>query len=99
MIDFSFSLTYIELYLLVVNTFAFLLYAFDKFQSLKNDINISRVPELRLLIATALGGVVGSLLAMVLLRHKIKKTSFMLKILSVFVLQGIVIYLYYTNIL
>ena len=83
MINLNFSLTYIELYFLLVNIVAFCIYGFDKLQALSNNKNISRVPELKLLLLIVLGGFVGAFISMLLFRHKIKKLSFMLKFIGV----------------
>ncbi|MCD6191420.1 MAG: DUF1294 domain-containing protein [Sulfurimonas sp.] len=74
MINFNFNLTYFQLYLISINLIAFILYAYDKFQSLKSTKNIQRVSEKKLLFTTLLGGTVGSILAMIILRHKLKKS-------------------------
>ncbi len=94
MISFNFTLTYFQIYLLCINLLAFILYAYDKLQSLKNSKNIRRVPEKKLLFTTLLGGTVGSILAMVIFRHKIKKVSFIIKFSVIVIIQAIVIFLY-----
>jgi len=94
MLSFNFSLTYFQIYLLVANILAFTLYAYDKFQSLKSTKKVQRVSEKKLLFATLFGGTIGSLLAMVILRHKIKKVSFIIKFSIVVIIQVIVIFLY-----
>ena len=94
MISFNFALTYFQIYLLIVNILAFILYAYDKFQSLKSTKNIQRVSEKKLLFTTLLGGTVGSTLAMIILRHKTKKMSFIIKFSVVVIIQAIVIFLY-----
>jgi len=92
MIDFNFSLNCIELYLIFVNIVTFLIYGFDKLQAFKNNRDVSRVPEVRLLLLILLGGVVGALIAMILFRHKIKKLSFMVKFIVLVILQVIFFY-------
>ena len=94
MINFNFNLTYFQLYLISINLIAFILYAYDKFQSLKSTKNIQRVSEKKLLFTTLLGGTVGSILAMIILRHKIKKVSFIIKFSVVVIIQAIVTFLY-----
>lgn len=71
-----------------------MLYAYDKLQSLKSTKNIQRVSEKKLLFTTLLGGTVGSILAMIILRHKIKKASFIIKFSVVVIIQAIVTFLY-----
>ena len=87
MLHFCFTLTYFELYLIAVNIFAFTLYGYDKLKALSNDRSIPRVPESRLLFSSLVGGSAGSLAAMFLFRHKIKKPSFVMKFISVVILQ------------
>ena len=55
-------------------------------KSNKNGPKI-RVPEAALLILSALGGSVGMLLTMLLIRHKTKKAKFMVGIPAIIVLQ------------
>ena len=52
-----------------------------------------RVPEGRLLLLSALGGSVAMLLTMLLIRHKTKKTKFMVGIPAIIVLQIAVVLL------
>jgi len=94
MIHIAFSLSYLEVYLLSVNILSFLFYGYDKSLSLKNTKNISRVSEKKLLFSTFIGGTIGSLFAMLLFRHKIKKSSFLIKFFLVTILQVILIFLY-----
>ncbi len=93
MININFSLTYIELYLLFINLFTFIIYGIDKFKSIKNDKSIMRISELTLFIVTFIGGTVGAVLSMILFRHKIKKLSFIVKFIIIVIFQ-IVIYYY-----
>ncbi len=94
MIHIDFTLTYFQLYFITINTVAFLLYGYDKLQSVKNGRNISRVSENKLLLSTLAGGVAGSLLAMFIFRHKIKKPSFIIKFSVVIIIQVALLYLY-----
>jgi uncharacterized membrane protein YsdA (DUF1294 family) len=72
-----------------------MIYGYDKAQALKTDKNISRVSENKLLFSTLLGGIIGSLSAMLIFRHKIKKPSFMIKFFLIVILQMVLIFLYY----
>ena len=94
MISFNFTLTYFQIYLLYISLIAFTLYAYDKYQSFKSTKNIQRVSEKKLLFTTLLGGTVGSILAMMIFRHKIKKVSFIIKFSVVVIIQTIVTFLY-----
>lgn len=90
----NFTLTYFELYLIVINVYSFTLYIYDKLQALKNSQNISRVSEKALLFSSFIGGTFGSLLAMFIFRHKIKKPSYIIKFSIVIIIQLLLIYLY-----
>ncbi|MDF1879132.1 DUF1294 domain-containing protein [Sulfurimonas sp. SAG-AH-194-C20] len=94
MLHIDFTLTYVELYFLLISTFSFILYAYDKLQALKNTQNVSRVSEKNLLFSSFTGGTIGSLLSMFMFRHKIRKTSFVIKFSIVVIIQLILIYLY-----
>jgi uncharacterized membrane protein YsdA (DUF1294 family) len=79
MINFNITLTYFELYLLVLNLITFGVYGFDKILSLRDNPQARRVREVTLLGLALLGGIIGGLLSMTLFRHKIKKISFVVK--------------------
>jgi len=79
MLNFNITLTYFELYLLLLNLITFGVYGFDKILSLRDNPQARRVREVTLLGLALLGGVIGGLLAMTLFKHKIKKTSFVVK--------------------
>ncbi len=94
MIHISFTLSYFELYLIIINLMALILYGYDKLQAIRSSKNISRVSENKLLLITLLGGTIGALLSMLIFRHKIKKPSFMIKFSIVVILQAIGIFIY-----
>jgi len=83
MINFNITLTYFELYLLLLNLITFGAYGFDKILSLRDNPQARRVREVTLLGLALLGGIIGGLLAMTLFRHKIKKISFVVKFIGV----------------
>ncbi|MDA7817322.1 DUF1294 domain-containing protein [Sulfurimonas sp.] len=95
MINFSFDLTYFQIYLITVSLFSFWLYSYDKLIALGVTKNTSRVSEFKLLLSSLSGGSIGSLVAMFLLRHKIKKTSFVVKYTLVILLQFVLIFFIY----
>lgn len=64
---------YLYYYLVVINVLSFLLYGVDKFKSMTNKWRIS---EKWLLIPSLIGGSIGSLLGMIVFRHKTKKIYF-----------------------
>ena len=95
MIHFDLSLTYFQIYLLIINCIAFVVFGFDKIQAIKNTTNSNRIRERTLLIIALIGGTLGGLLAMGLLRHKIKKVSFILQFLGIVGIQLFGIYYFY----
>ncbi len=64
---------YYLIYLLLINPVTFVLYGIDKRRAKRNAW---RIPEKVLLGSSLLGGAVGGLLAMQLLRHKTKHWYF-----------------------
>ena len=62
-------------FLLSCNAASFLLYSFDKLQAVTKR---KRIPELVLYLSAFLGGPIGALLAMQIMRHKTRKLSFQL---------------------
>lgn len=95
MIHFDLSLTYFQIYLLLINCISFVVFGFDKLQSLRNNTNSNRIRERTLLIIVLIGGTLGGLLAMVFLKHKIKKVSFILRFLGIVGIQIFGIYYFY----
>lgn len=67
----------ILIYLLIINALSFLLMLADKYKA-KN--NLWRIPEKTLFTAAALGGSIGSLLGMYMVRHKTQHLKFTLGI-------------------
>lgn len=63
----------ILLYLLIINAIAFLLMLADKYKARKN---LWRIPETTLMTSAVLGGSIGALLGMYLVRHKTKHPKF-----------------------
>ena len=64
---------FVYLYLLIVNAIAFLIMFIDKENS---KDNLWRIPERTLLILVAIGGSLGMLASMFLLRHKTNHQRF-----------------------
>jgi uncharacterized membrane protein YsdA (DUF1294 family) len=69
---------------LIVNLLAFFLTGSDKYLAVNKKF---RIPERTLLAIAFCGGSVGLLLAMLIFRHKVKKTSFIITFLVIFLLQ------------
>ena len=64
---------YLVIYLIIINTVTFLLYALDKFKAI---IHSYRIPERLLLLLAIFGGAFGSIIGMIIVRHKTKKIYF-----------------------
>ena len=83
---------YLLIYLLIINALGFILMLIDKHKARKNKW---RIPEATLMTVAALGGSVGSLLGMYLVRHKTKHLKFTLGIPAILVVQiGIAVSVY-----
>ncbi|MCR5834767.1 MAG: DUF1294 domain-containing protein [Selenomonadaceae bacterium] len=82
------------IYLAVVNVVTFGLYAYDK-HCAKN--NLWRVRESTLLIWTAIGGGIGALFAMQILRHKTQHLKFNFLVPFLLFLQIFLIALFVVN--
>jgi uncharacterized membrane protein YsdA (DUF1294 family) len=79
---------------LAVNLIAFVLIGYDK-KLAKN--NKRRISEQTLLFWVALGGTIGSSLAMSIFRHKTTKMSYRLKFLGIILIQILAVYLLISN--
>lgn len=76
------------LYLLIINAAAFLLMLADKHKARKK---LWRVPEATLLGAAAIGGSIGALMGMYLVRHKTRHLKFTVGIPVILALQIILL--------
>ena len=75
----------------VISVITFIIFGIDKRKAVKHQ---RRIPESTLLSLTFLGGTIGALLGMLIFRHKISKTSFLLKFIGIVVIQIMLVYLY-----
>lgn len=66
-------MSFIQKYLIIINVVTFIIYAVDKYKAINKK---RRISELTLYILGFLGGFFGSILAMILFRHKTKKFRF-----------------------
>jgi len=82
----------ILLYFVLVNLASFVLYTFDKY---KSRVGSRRTSEKKLFLFSLLGGFVGSTLSMIFFRHKIKKTSFLLKHIAIVFVWLVLLYVYF----
>ncbi len=87
MININFTLSYLEIYLLLINIFSFGLYGYDKLQAIRDKKYIQRISEQTLLNIALMGGTIGATFSMILFRHKIKKLSFIIKFIVVVLVQ------------
>ncbi|WP_373002595.1 DUF1294 domain-containing protein [Sulfurimonas sp.] len=94
MIHIDFTLSYLEIYLILINLITFMLYSYDKVQAVKNLDKVQRVSEKKLLFSTLIGGTLGSIISMLIFRHKIKKASFVIKFTIVAIIQVLAIFFY-----
>lgn len=81
------------IYLAVLNVLTFVAFAWDKHVAASGNDHGRRAPEARLLGLSLIGGSVGGLLAMNIVRHKTRKWYFVLG-LPCFTVLGIVVVLY-----
>lgn len=77
------------IYLLCINTIAFISYGIDKYKSLHAS---RRIREKTLWFLALIGGSLGSLLAMKFFRHKTRKTSFQAILIIIIALQVALIF-------
>jgi len=90
--QFSLLVQGVIVYLLLINTIAFIMFGVDKIQAQRGN---SRTPEKVLWFLSLLGGTLGALFGMKLFRHKTKKISFQIVLLLIFMLQmGLIILLF-----
>ena len=78
-----------QIYLLLINAWAFLLMLIDKYKAKKN---LWRIRESTLLLIAAIGGSIGALAGMYTFRHKTKHLKFTLGIPVILVLQIVAVY-------
>ena len=81
---------FIAVYFIFINVAAFVVFSFDKYRSLRRA---SRISEKELHTFSFLGGFLGASLSMALFRHKVSKSSFLIKhILIMFMWIGVILY-------
>ena len=81
----------ILIYLFLINLITFFVFGYDKWLSGQNKW---RVPERNLFILVLLGGTIGGFGAMNLFSHKTKKTSFILIVYAILIVQLGLLYVY-----
>jgi uncharacterized membrane protein YsdA (DUF1294 family) len=83
-------------YFLILNGIAFMLMAYDKHLAKSQK---QRISERTLLSFVFFGGTIGSGLAMLIFRHKTAKTSYLLKLFGIILIQILIVYLLFYNII
>lgn len=76
-------------YLILINIIGFLIMGLDKYLAIHQR---NRIPEKTLFILSALGGSVGSWIAMQSFRHKTKKPAFVLGVPILFLIEYVALY-------
>ena len=76
----------ILIYLLIINLMTFLIMAIDKYKAKRAK---RRIPEKTLFTLVALGGGIGGITAMYTIRHKTKKTRFIIGFPMILILEVI----------
>lgn len=79
----------LKIYFILISVFTFLCFGYDKELAIKNR---KRIPERTLFLLVLFGGTIGGLGAMQVFRHKINKTSFVLIIYGILMLQLTLLY-------
>ena len=77
------------IYLIFINCITFFIFGLDKWLAQHNKWRIS---EQKLLTFSFAGGILGSILGMLVFHHKTQKTSFKLAIGAILILQIIAVY-------
>ena len=83
-------------YFIFINLLAFLVYGYDKFISKHSKKR--RISEKELHTFSLIGGFLGSTLAMALFRHKISKSSFLIKHIIILLLWISTVAYYFTQV-
>ena len=78
---------FLYLYLLIINALGFLLMLVDKYKA-RNGL--WRIPEATLMGVAALGGSIGSLIGMYLVRHKTQHPKFTVGIPALLIVQIVI---------
>ncbi len=71
-------------YLIIINVLSFIVMGIDKHNAIKNKY---RVSEKSLFILSIFGGAIGTLIAMFIFRHKIRKKAFIIGIPLIIIIE------------
>ena len=83
------KMPFVLVLLFLINLITFSVFGYDK-QLAKNRKN--RISERSLFLLMLFGGTIGGLLAMLIFRHKTKKSSFKLMVFGIIVIQLVLLY-------
>jgi uncharacterized membrane protein YsdA (DUF1294 family) len=88
------NINYILVYLLMINLISFVLFYIDKQKAKKDKW---RIKESTLHIAGFMGGIIGSIAAMILFHHKTKKTKFVIITIMAIAFNALLAYEFIIN--
>ncbi len=88
------SIKYIIVYLILINLISFILFYMDKQKSKKGKW---RIKESTLHTTGFIGGIIGSILAMILFHHKTKKPKFIIITIVALLFNALLAYELITN--
>ena len=84
-------MTYLEIYILLINLISIIVCIVDK---IKAQRNLWRISEKTLFTLSAIGGALGMYLTMITIRHKTKHKSFMIGLPFMFFVHGVLLLLF-----
>ncbi len=88
------NIKYILAYLLIINLISFVLFFIDKNKARRDKW---RIKESTLHIAGFMGGIIGSILAMILFHHKTKKRKFVIITIIALIFNAFIAYEFIVN--
>lgn len=84
-------MNFLLLYLSLLSIASFVFFGVDKYKAQKNK---PRISENFLLLIILLGGSLGAIAGMIIFRHKISKSSFLMKILVIIIIHILLLYFF-----
>lgn len=79
---------YLFIYLIAINVISFLAFYIDKQKAVSNGF---RIAESILIMLSAIGGFIGSVIAIYTIRHKNRKVQFLFKLYLVLALELLIV--------
>ena len=89
------DITNLTIYLIAINAITFLIFGYDKKQSIEGGWRIS---EKNLLTLALVGGTAGAIMGQKFFRHKTQKTSFLMKFIIIMIIQLVLVAIYFPEI-